>query len=122
MGFMGGGGGQAGGWSQNIAGQGGMIPARRNTDGWDEEYLGSVYDAEVVKRLMPYIKEYKLYAIISMITMVLSSVAQYTQPLLIGLIVKSGIKGNETDVFRYAGLMVGLAVIMWVCNVVQQLA
>src|SRR5262249_3902224 len=121
MGFMGGG-GMAGGWSQNIAGQGGPTPQRRNADGWDEDYLGSVYDAEVVRRLMPYIKEYKLYAIVSVITMTLSAVAQYIQPLIAAFIVRAGVRGDEHAVFMYAGLLVGMAVVTWICNVIQQLS
>ena len=27
----------------------------RNADGWDDDYLGKVYDAEVVRRLLPYL-------------------------------------------------------------------
>jgi len=45
------GGGGAGGWSTNIGGGGGGMPQQRNADGWDEDYLGKVYDAEVVRRL-----------------------------------------------------------------------
>ena len=40
--------------------------SRRGGDNWDEDYLGKVYDAEVVRRLFPYLKEYKLHAAISL--------------------------------------------------------
>ena len=68
-----GGGGQAGGWSQGIGGQGGQQPHRRGADGWDEEYLGKVYDAEVVRRVFPYLKEYKIHAAISLVTMTIAA-------------------------------------------------
>ena len=83
-----GGGGQAGGWSQGIGGQGGQQPHRRGADGWDEEYLGKVYDAEVVRRVLPYLKEYKIHAAISLVTMTIAAVLQFIQPLFIGQIVK----------------------------------
>lgn len=118
-----GGGGMAGGWSQNIGGVGGGAGARpRNADGWDEEYLGDVYNAEVVKRMFPYLKEYKIHAIISFVTMLIAAVAQFTQPLIVGFIVKSGIQGDKNHVLIYAVLMIGMAVAQTVANGIQQIA
>src|SRR5439155_7795113 len=117
-----GGGGQAGGWSQGIGGQGGQQPHRRGADGWDEEYLGKVYDAEVVRRVFPYLKEYKIHAAISLVTMTIAAVLQFIQPLFIGQIVKQGIRGNEHGVLVFAGIMVGMAVGQVFCNMIQQLA
>jgi ATP-binding cassette, subfamily B, multidrug efflux pump len=117
-----GGGGQAGGWSQGIGGQGGQQPHRRGADGWDEEYLGKVYDAEVVRRVFPYLKEYKIHAAISLVTMTIAAVLQFIQPLFIGQIVKQGIRGNEHGVLVFAGIMVGMAVGQALCNMIQQLA
>ena len=44
------GGAGAGGWSSGIGGQSNGPRAARSSDGWDDEYLGKVYDAEVVQR------------------------------------------------------------------------
>src|SRR5438477_11201285 len=117
-----GGGGQAGGWSQGIGGQGGNQPHRRSADGWDEEYLGKVYDAEVVRRVFPYMAEYKIYAVISFVTMTIAAVFQFIQPLFIGQIVKQGIRGNEHGVLVFGGIMVAMAFGQAVCNMIQQLA
>src|SRR5581483_2282342 len=121
MGFFGGG-AQDGGWSQNIGGQGGHRAPPRGVDGWDEEYLGKVYDAEVVRRLLPYLGEYKFYAAVSFTMMVLAAVTQFIQPLFIGQIVKEAIKGNQHMVFVYGGAMIAMAVCQWVSNVLQQLS
>src|SRR5688572_9457740 len=92
----------AGGWNQGIGGSGQV----RSSDGWDEEYLGKVYDAEVVRRLLPYLKEWKLYVFASLFCMVLTSIAQFAQPLLIGLVVRSAIRGNPDEVLTYSIVMV----------------
>src|SRR5438874_2664228 len=108
------GGGQAGGWSQGIGGQSGQRP--RGTDGWDEEYLGKAYDAEVVRRLFPYLAEYKIYAVVSFVTLVLAATIQFIQPLFIGQIVKSGIRGDEHRIAVLAAAMVGMAIVQCLAN------
>ena len=55
-------GGGTGGWQHGMGGGGGTR-MRRTHDGWDEDFLGKVYDAEVVRRLLPYMKEWKFHAI-----------------------------------------------------------
>src|SRR2546428_10975136 len=97
------GGGQAQGWSQGIGGQGGQQPHRRGIDGWDEEYLGKAYDAEVVRRLFPYLAEYRIHAVVSFFTLVLAATIQFIQPLFIGQIVKAGIRGNDHRIAILAG-------------------
>ena len=66
----------------------------RGADGWDDEELGKALDAEVIRRLLPYMAEYKIYAIISLVTMFLTAISQYSQPLFIGLLVRSAIRGD----------------------------
>lgn len=111
------GGGAAQGWSQGIGGQGGM----RGVDGWDEDYLGKVYDAAVVRRLLPYLAEWKLHAIGSLLLMAVNSVAQFIQPLLIGLIVGAALRGNQGQVLLFAALMVVFAVLQYLTAMTQQL-
>jgi ATP-binding cassette subfamily B protein len=115
------GGGGAQGWSTNIGGGGGGLPPVRSADGWDEEYLGKVYDAEVVRRLLPYVKEYKVQALFSLVCMVITSVAQFIQPLLIGLIVKEALLGNNDMVLFYAGAMIVLAIVQYLTAALQQI-
>jgi ATP-binding cassette subfamily B protein len=114
------GGGGAQGWSTNIGGGGGGGPVVRSADGWDEEYLGKVYDAEVVRRLLPYLKEYKLAAVVSLVCMVITSIAQFIQPLLIGFIVGEALLGNDDMVLFYAAVMIVLAVVQYLTAALQQ--
>ena len=115
------GGAGAGGWSVGIGGQGGGPIRGRNADSWDEEYVGKAYDAEVVKRLFPYLKQYKLQVALAFACMVIFAAANFLQPLLIGLSVRAAANGNETMVFVFLGIMVAMAVLGWLALLVQQL-
>src|SRR6185369_7236276 len=93
-----GGGAAAGGWSQGIGGQS-MGPRGGNrTDGWDDEYLGKVYDAEVAKKVWPYLVEYKKFALIAFVTMLVTAGCAFVVPLLVGFAVEAGVKGDSTKV------------------------
>ena len=67
------GGAGAGGWSTGIGGQGMGPRSSRNSDGWDDEYLGKAYDSQVVRRIVPYLKPYKKQVVISLICMIVSA-------------------------------------------------
>ena len=118
MAFWGGAG--AGGWSSGIGGQQGMRTGR-GADGWDEEYLGKAYDAEVVRRIVPYLSQYKLQATIAFICMMTFAACQFLTPLLIGFTVEAGARGDEHQVFVYLGIMASLAVLGWASAFFQQL-
>jgi ATP-binding cassette subfamily B protein len=122
MGMWGGAG--AGGWSSGIGGQPGGPLGRammgRGADGWDDEYLGKVYDAKVVRRILPYLAEYKLQAVTAVACMVLSALASFFQPLLIGLTVQAGINHDTRRLFTILGVMLGLAVVQWLAAYGQQ--
>ncbi|MBA4179180.1 MAG: ABC transporter ATP-binding protein [Anaerolinea sp.] len=120
MGMFGGAG--AGGWSTGIGGQA-MGPARagRGADGWDDEYLGKVYDANVVRRILPYLKPYKKQAGLAFACMVISAITSFMQPLLIGLTVKAGIQHDTRQVLIYLGVMLGAAVVTWLSAYAQLL-
>jgi len=121
MGFWGGGAG-AGGWSQGIGGQATGPRASRNADGWDDDYLGKVYDAKVVRRLIPYLLEYKWAAALAFVSMTVSAIASFMQPLLIGLTVKAGVEGNKDQIVAYLIAMLIMAVVGLGAAVTQQLA
>jgi ABC-type multidrug transport system fused ATPase/permease subunit len=126
MGMWGGGGGQVGGFSQNMGGGGGhQGPGGgrmgRGTDGWDDEDLGKALDTEVIRRLLPYMAEYKIFAAISVLTMILTAVAQYVQPLFIGLLVRSAIRGDTHQVTVYAIIMISMALVYASAQMTQQL-
>jgi ABC-type multidrug transport system fused ATPase/permease subunit len=120
MGMWGGGG--AAGWSTGIGGQS-MGPARagRSSDGWDDEYLGKAYDAEVVRRILPYLAPYKPQAALAFAAMVLSAVMNFSQPLVIAFTVSAGVRRNEREVLILLGVLVGMAILGWLAALVQQL-
>src|SRR4051812_31462043 len=113
------GGGGAAGWSSNIGGGGGRHGGGgggggvHGADGWDDEYLGKVYDAEVVRRVGPYLRPYRSMVAFAFVGMVLQSIANYSQPFLVALTVKAGVEGNQNAVLIYLGIMLGLAGLGW---------
>lgn len=120
MGMWGGAG--AGGWSSGIGGQAtGPMRHSRGTDGWDDEYLGKAYDAQVVRRILPYLKPYKKQAALALACMVISAVTSFIQPLLIGLTVKAGVEGDTRRIWMLLGIMVGAAFVTWISAYVQLL-
>ena len=114
------GGGGAAGWSSNIGGGRGM-GGGRGSDGWDDEYLGKVYDAQVVRRMAPYVRPYKREVIIAFAAMTVQSIANYAQPFIIGLTVQAGMQGNERRVFLLLGVLLLMAVGGWLSLYVQQI-
>ena len=115
------GGSGAGGWSTGIGGQSMGPRSGRNADGWDDQYLGKVYDAQVVQRIVPYLKPYKLQASIALVCMILSAVSSFIQPLLIGLTVKAGVNGNTERIWWLLGFMLTAASITWLSTYLQLL-
>ncbi len=118
MAFWGGAG--AGGWSQGIGGQMQGPGRQRGHDGWDDDYLGKVYDAQVVRRLIPYLKQYKLHAGVAFTCMIVSALMTFVQPLMIGLTVKAGVEHDERRVLILLGVMVSMAVVGWLTAFLQQ--
>lgn len=121
------GGGGAAGWSSNIGGGGGRHggggagAAVRGSDGWDDEYLGKVYDAEVVKRVGPYLKPYRGQVALAFVGMVLQSIANYSQPFLVAVTVKAGVQGDQSAVLIFLGILLGLAGLGWASLYLQQI-
>ncbi|MGE5596612.1 MAG: ABC transporter ATP-binding protein [Hyphomicrobiales bacterium] len=120
MGFWGGGAG-AGGWSSGIGGQMNGPHRGRNADGWDDEELGKVYDARVVRRIMPYIALYKKHAILAFCCMIVFALTSFLQPLLIGLTVKAGVEHDEKQVMVLLAVMLGMALLGWAAQFTQQI-
>lgn len=118
MAFWGGAG--AGGWSQGIGGQMQGPGRQRGHDGWDDDYLGKVYDAQVVRRLIPYLKQYKLHAGVAFTCMIVSALMTFVQPLMIGLTVKAGVEHDERRVLILLSVMVSMAVVGWLTAFLQQ--
>ena len=149
MGFFGGGG--AGGYSSGIGGQtqGTNRGGNRGFDGWDEEYLGKAYDADVARKMIPYLKPFKKQVYIAFGCMVLVAVSLYIQPYLIGLVIEDVVGSDEVaatdtvdtddatasdaaaaeELFKpdtsrlpwLIGAMVGFAFLGWIAAMIQQL-
>ncbi|MGE3961141.1 MAG: ABC transporter ATP-binding protein [Dehalococcoidia bacterium] len=119
------GGGGAGGWSGPEGG--GPGGARRGrSDGWDYDELGKVYDATLVKRLIPFMSPYKGRAVIALVAVIVVSVTQYSQPYIMGRgvehIIDSLRAGEDaSDDIRTLGiLLVVLALVGFVGMYVQR--
>lgn len=115
------GGSGAGGWSSGIGGQSNGPRASRNSDGWDDEYLGKAYDADVMKRAWPYLIMFKKQAALAFGMMLLSAGTAFAQPLLVGLAVTAGVKGKTTEVYWLCGAMIVMAIVQWLSSYVQQI-
>ena len=113
-----GGGGVAGGYSQGIGGQ---AVRGRGSDGWDEEYLGKPYDAEVIRKMLPYLAEQKGLVSLAFFFMVITAISIFIQPLLLGLTIDAGIAGETGRIPVFLGLMVGLGVAGWLSGMAQQI-
>ncbi len=116
------GGASAGGWSTGLGGNSMGPRGGRNADGWDDDYLGKAYDHRVVQRILPYLLEFKLLAVVSFACMALNAAASFILPLLIGLTVQAGIEGNESRVWELMAVMMAMAVLAWVTLLAQSLA
>ncbi len=116
-----GGGAAAGGWSSGIGGQAMGPRAGRNSDGWDDEYLGKAYDAEVVRRVWPYLREFKLQAALAFAMMLVAAGTAFAQPLIVGFAVTAGVKGNATLVEWLCAAMVATSILQWVASYIQQI-
>ncbi len=120
MGMWGGSG--AAGWSTGIGGQAqGGGRRGRGGDGWDDAELGKVYDAKVIRRILPYLRPYKLQTGVAFAAMTVAAFANFLQPLLIGLTVTAGSLGNEDLVIKLLVIMAIMAGISWLAAFVQQI-
>lgn len=110
--------GSAGGWSSSATsmGGGGM---RRGLDGWNDEELGKVYDARVVRRLLPYLRPYKLRAALALFGVVGFAVTSSLQPLLIGFAVDDAISGDMSGLSRLGLLLAATVVLGWALQYLQ---
>ena len=117
------GGHSAGGWSsQHPAMRGGPgAGLKRSADGWDDEELGRVYDHNVVRRLIPYLRPYKRASTVAVIAMIVSAAAANTGPFLIGLAVNKVIRSGDLHALAIIGVaLIVLAIVSWLGQWVQQ--
>src|SRR3972149_7693190 len=113
---MWGGGGMAGGWSHGGPGGGRL---RSAVDGWDDEELGSFYDHTVVKRVIPYMKPFKIRAIIATISMIIYAVTARGQPLIIGLAIDRVGIGDLHGLAVLSLIFLGMVIVAWAAYYTQ---
>ena len=122
------GGGNAGGWSGDARG----VQRGRAVDGWDYAELGRVYEPDLVKRLFPFLRPYKVQAIVATIAMLVFAIASYAQPYVMAVAtesivekLRSGTPGDvaavESEILRFGGLLVGLASFSFASAALQRL-
>ena len=88
-----------------------------------EEMSGRIYDGHVVRRLVPYLRPYKKRVILGVAAMITGAFASYTQPLLIGLMIRDYVgDGDLHGIDIMAFLLVGLALLSWGSQYVQQIS
>ena len=111
MGGGGFGGGAAGGWSNSGTSMG--PNAHRGMDGWNDDDLGKVYDGRVVSRLIPYLRPYRLRAVLAVLGVLGFAVTSTLQPLLIGLAVDRAIEGDVDGIARIGIQLAVLVFVAW---------
>src|SRR3990172_12920957 len=115
------GGPSAGGWSAQQGPGSRTSQLRKSTDGWDDDELGKLYDHQVMRRLVPYLRPYKRQTVIAILSMLVFAVASNIQPWLIGMAIDDYIPNGDLDgVAVLGGILIGLAAISWGAQWVQQ--
>ncbi|MFQ5632454.1 MAG: ABC transporter transmembrane domain-containing protein, partial [bacterium] len=61
----------------------------------EEEKLGKVYDAELVRRLLPFIKPYRKQVLIALGTLLLAAVFEIIVPMLTKIAIDDHIRQND---------------------------
>ena len=122
------GGGQAGGWSGDQRG----VQRGRPVDGWDYAELGRVYEPGLVKRLFPFLRPYKVQAIVATIAMLIFAVASYAQPYVMAVATESIVEklrsgspeqlaAVDGEILNFGALLVGLATFSFASAALQRL-
>jgi ABC-type multidrug transport system fused ATPase/permease subunit len=113
------GGAGAGGWSGGgMWGQ--QQRLRRSYDGWDDdEEYGSFYNHRVVRRLLPYLRPYKLRASLALVGTIVYMLTSSVQPFLIGNLIDFATKGNLAQVNRTGALFLVLVLTSWAAQYMQ---
>ena len=99
------GGGMGGGWGGGGMGGGGMGRMGRRLGMDDEGELGSVYNHRVVTRLFSYVLPYKGLALMSLLTMLVTTFTIVAQPWIIKLAIDELVEtGRQVDSGEQTGV------------------
>jgi ATP-binding cassette subfamily B protein len=76
-----------------------------------------------MRRLFPYLRPYKRQAIMAVVSMLVFALASGVQPYLISLVIDEYIpKGDLSGVTAIGAALIGLSLIGWAAQYVQQVA
>jgi ATP-binding cassette subfamily B protein len=113
----------AGGWSAQHGPGARTTQLRRSTDGWDDDELGKLYDHDVMRRLFPYLLPYKRQAVTAVVAMFVFAIASGVQPYLISLAIDNYIpEGDLSGLTAISVALLGLAIVSWVAQYLQQVS
>lgn len=88
---------------------------------WEDDEIGNVYDHSVVRRLIPYLRPYWKRVLVALLGVAAFAAVSYTQPFLIGLAIDRFITtGDLGGVGIIGGVLVGMALIGWLAQFIQQ--
>jgi ATP-binding cassette subfamily B protein len=96
-----------------------MQRLRRSIDFWDDEEYGSVYNHRVMRRLVPYLRPFKLRAALAFAGMIGFAAALPFQGLLIGQLIDSAKNADLATVNRLGGIFLVLVLVSWATYYLQ---
>ncbi len=86
----------------------------------EEGALGKAYDSRLIGRLWPYVRPYRLLALLAVVCILLASTAALLTPLVMKWAIDDGVLQRDGSVLVKAGLaVVGLLLVEQVLNFVQ---
>jgi ATP-binding cassette, subfamily B, multidrug efflux pump len=89
----------------------------------DEEVFGSVYNPRVVRRMLGYIKPYRKELAIAVLSVFVFTASMTAVPWIIKIAIDDYIaEGNLGGLWWVVGAFMGIAVVNWAANYVQQIA
>jgi ATP-binding cassette subfamily B protein len=91
-------------------------------DGWDYVEIGRIYDPQLLRRLLPFMRPYRGRVFVAFLAMLVFSVASYAQPWLMGRAVGDYVvHRDEAGLARLSLALVALALISWGAQWVQRI-
>lgn len=86
----------------------------------EDEVLGKVYDHQLMKRMVNYIKPYKVIIVVSLLLVFLSMACFLAGPRIIGLVIDKGIKSKDINSLYYlSGIYVALTLFRLVFGIIS---
>jgi len=91
-----------------------------HSDKYEEESLGKVYDSKLMKRLLSYVKPYKVWVAASVVLLLIASAAELAGPYLIKLGIDSYISAGDKRGLAWISLaLLAVNVVSFLMNYLQ---